>query len=108
MRGARQVGFGLERLLAHASTPPPIPLDESKVSPGVLGLGFFLASVVAVGLLGRSIIGRMKRLDAARQPGGWAERNSGAPEPAVATSETAAPASVPAEALRPHPAVDDD
>lgn len=73
------MGFGLERLIAHASTPPPTPIDESKVSPGVIGLLFFLASVAAVGLLGRSIIGRMKRLDAARQPGGWAERNSGHP-----------------------------
>lgn len=69
--------LGLGWLAAHASTPPPQPIDESKVQPGVIGLVFFLASVVAVGLLGWSIIGRMKRLDEARRPGGWA-----APEPA--------------------------
>ena len=84
--------FGLGWLAAHASTPPPEPIDESKVQPGVIGLVFFLASVVAVGLLGWSMIGRMKRLDGARMPGGWAAR-----EPAVVpTSElTAEPTSEP-------------
>ena len=65
-------------LEANGATPPPEPLDESKVQPGVIGLLFFLASVVAVGLLGWSMIRRMKRLDAARRPGGWA-----APQPAA-------------------------
>lgn len=78
VRGAYQAELALGWLVANASTPPPAPIDESKVEPGVIGLLFFLASVIAVGLLGWSMIRRMRRLDVARRPGGWA-----APPPAV-------------------------
>lgn len=61
-------------LVATVTTPSPAPtpLDPDKVQPGVIGLAFFLASVAALALLGRSIYRRMKRLELARRPGGWA------------------------------------
>ncbi|MGQ0843398.1 MAG: hypothetical protein ACT4QF_04625 [Sporichthyaceae bacterium] len=53
-------------------SPTPVPIDASKVEAGWIGLTFFAVSVLLLALLGWSMSARVRRVQAARAPGGWA------------------------------------
>lgn len=52
--------------LLAAATPEPPPVDESKVSPGVIGLIFLLVMGGAVVFLVRSMNTRLRNIDVDR------------------------------------------
>ena len=64
-------------IAAVSPSPSPMPFDPAKVEPGFIGLVFFLAMFAAVIALTFSLRSRLRRLETAKLPGGWA-----APAPA--------------------------
>ncbi len=78
----------LTRLLL-AATPSPVPsptvadIDPDRVSPGMLGLVFFLLLAVALFFLWRSMNHQLKKVDFSEPPAGTAAGTAadGAPVP---------------------------
>ena len=65
------LGAVIEAVVAHvdalaAATPAPEPVDEDKVTPGLIGLAFLVVMGAAVVFLIRSMNARLKNIDVDR------------------------------------------
>jgi hypothetical protein len=54
-------------VIALAQPDPNMPLNDDTVSPGFLGFGVVVALGVAVFFLGRSMVNRLKKIQAPRE-----------------------------------------
>ncbi|HUR74008.1 MAG TPA: hypothetical protein VMZ00_07015 [Sporichthya sp.] len=52
--------------LLAAATPAPQPVDDSKVTPGLIGLAFLVVMGAAVVVLWRSMNARLRNIDVDR------------------------------------------
>jgi hypothetical protein len=91
----------LARLLPLAASPTPAPplapaeIDPDRVTPGLLGLIFFVALAVAVYLLWRSMNTQLKRVDFPEESSTGGSGPAGPPASEAPSSE-APPSGTPA------------
>ena len=72
----------LATLVAAAPSPEPQPIDEDKVSPGLIGLLFLVVMGAAVVFLVRSMQARLRNIDVDRHAREQeAKRNAAGPPP---------------------------